>query len=277
MANWKAEIFSKRRIIKMFKYISLFGHFIRNNLVRELEFRGNFIIRLITQILGVTLQVIMTNIYFQYTNSIHGWTKGEVFLLIGIFRLIEGAFHMFVHSNLLNLPESIDQGELDFNLIKPIDSLYLSSFRRHQLYEITTVLSGFAIILYISPKLAGFTFLSWASIFIVSIMGFVALYSIVALFSTLAIFTTRLTALSSVWDLISKTSRFPLNALTLDNHLGSLILAPLFLVVTIPSQIVLNKLSWPYLILELAGCFVLLIAAKTFWSFALRHYSSASS
>lgn len=261
----------------MIKYLSLLKHFIRNNFIRELEFRANFVIRSITQIFFVLIQLFMINIYFQFTTSIDGWTQAEIFLLIGIFRVIEGMFHMFIYENLLELPESIDRGELDFNLTKPTDSMFLSSMRMHQLYEVTTFLTGIGIVVYSLRLLPALSPLSCLNIVILSAVGFIALYSIICLFSTLSFFLTRLTALSSLWDVISKTSRFPLNAITSDSQVGNSLLAPLFLVATLPAQIVLAKVQPIYFFIEIFGSLTLLLAARLFWSFALRHYSSASS
>jgi len=257
----------------MTRYIKLFFSFLKYNLVQEMEFRQNFYIRLITQIFYVALQLIVVNTFFQYTNALGNWTKMEVFVLIGIFRLIEGAFHMFIQSNLLGLPELINRGELDLLLYKPINPLFFVSLKDHQLYEVSTFFSGFLILWY-TQLIHG---PNWINVISLAFFGFIVLYNIMLFFSTLAFYIPRLSALSSIWDVLSKTSRFPLDIFTKSSRAVFYMVIPLFLVATLPSQIVLGKISPAYFIIQLIGTAFVSAIVYRFWLFSLRHYSSASS
>lgn len=257
----------------MHKYLQIFTNLVRYNLVREMEFRKNFYIRLLTQVLFVFLQLVIVEIFFRFTSSLGSWSKSEVFVLVGLFRLIEGAFHMFVLSNLIELPELINSGELDLILSKPTSALFLISVKRHQLYEISTFLSGIFVLMY-SRLINNF---DWIYVTSLSILGFVALYSIMLLFSSLSFFIPRLTALGSIWDVLSKTARFPLDIFAGSSRFGLSLAAPFILIVTLPSQIILGKLPPIYLLVQIIGIALLFSGAFKFWSFALRHYSSASS
>jgi len=257
----------------MTKYIRIFYRLIKYNLIHEMEFRQNFYIRLITQVLFVGLQLLIVSTFFNYTSNLGSWTKSQVFVLVGIFRLIEGAFHMFLHSNLLYIPELINSGEMDLLLSRPVNTQFFVSLRRHQLYEASTFLSGVVILAY-SGLVHGF---AWANTALLAVLGLICLYAIMITFSSLAFFIPRLTALSSIWDVISKTARFPLDVLAGSSRFGLSLIAPLLLVVTLPSQIVLGKLPESFLAIQILGSVGLFSLATRFWSFALRHYSSASS
>ena len=238
-----------------------------------MEFRHNFFIRLLTQLFFVALQLVIVNTFFNFTSSIGSWSKNEVFVLVGLFRLIEGAFHMFFHSNILYLPELVNSGEMDLLLSKPVNSLFYVSLRRHQLHEVSTFLSGLVILLY-SQIIRG---IAWANILWLSVVGLVALYSIMLFFSSLSFFIPRMTALSSIWDVMSKITRFPLDILTGSSRLGLSLVGPLLLVVTLPSQIILGKVPPVYIFLEIAGTLGVFALTYKFWLYSLRHYSSASS
>ena len=257
----------------MSKYLRIFISLLKYNLIREMEFRKNFYLRLITQVFFVILQLVIVSTFFSFTDSIGSWTKNEVLVLVGIFRLIEGAFHMFIHSNLLYLPEMVNSGEMDLLLSKPVSSLFFVSIKQHQLYEFSTFISGIVILLF-THLITG---LNWAFVAFVAIFGFLGLYTIMLFFASLSFFIPRMTALSSIWDVISKTARFPLDIFTGPSRFGLSLATPLVLVVTLPSQIVLGKLSLLYLPLEVAGVLALLVFTHQFWAFSLRHYSSASS
>jgi len=164
----------------MKRYLKVFLLQLNNNLSIEIQYRKNFVIRILSQLLFVVLQVLLIEIYFRFTNQIGSWSRPEVFLLAGVFRLVEGAFHMFFHENLLSLPETVNQGDMDGLITKPINTLFLVSTRHHQLYEISTYLSGFIIIVYaLGTSNISIIFLS----FLASILGLIALFSIMLIIS----------------------------------------------------------------------------------------------
>jgi ABC-2 type transport system permease protein len=257
----------------MLRYFRIFFDLIKFNLIQEMEFRRNFYIRLITQLFFVVLQLIIVGTFFRYTQSLGSWSQNEVFVLVGIFRLIEGLFHMFIFNNLLYLPDFVNEGELDLILTKPLNNLFLVSLKRHQLYEISTFASGIIILIYTDLVRGSM----WWNIMFQSVLGFIALYSIVLFFSTISFYVPRLTALSSLWDLISKTDRFPLDIFTGSSRIVFWLLAPMFLVVTLPSQLVLGKVPPYFIFIQLSGVCILFSFVYLFWLFSLRHYSSASS
>jgi ABC-2 type transport system permease protein len=232
----------------------------------------------VVEILFVLVQVAMVGIYFNFTDNISGWTKAQVFLLIGLFRIIEGIFHIFFHKNLLNFPELISSGNLDIFLTRPINSLFISTTRYHNLDEIGTFITGVLVVWYslVQLKIDINIILIFKLIFVIS-FGLLAIYSVILIFSVFSFFFTRLTALNSVYDIITKTLRVPTNVLTQDTFIGNTILFPLIIVVTLPSQIILGQTGFSLILIEALSSIILFTVAYKFYFFALRRYSSASS
>ncbi len=171
--------FIQHQELNMKKYLKIFFSFSRQNLSVEMEYRKNFVIRMFNQLLFVLIQVALINLYFQYTNKIGSWSKMEVFALAGIFRLIEGGFHMFFHTNILSLSETVNRGELDLFLSKPINTLFIVSINKQQWYELSTFLSGIVMLAY---SLSNVSVLMITEIFLVFILGLISLYSIMLFF-----------------------------------------------------------------------------------------------
>lgn len=255
------------------KYIKVFITFFKLNWSVEMEYRKNFVIRLLTQILFVLIQVVLIETYFRFTNKIGTWSKQEVFVLAGLFRLIEGSFHILFHSNLNNLSETVHLGELDMYLTRPVRPLFMVSTLRQEWYELSTFISGL-IMLYLS--LPNQTWGQWVWVFVMSLSGLVSLYSMMVIICSLSFYIPRLTAISNIWDAISKISRFPLDILQGFSKL-IFIIAPLFIVATLPAQIILGKVGLVGLIIQISCTIILFILSLLFWNFSLRRYSSASS
>jgi len=243
-----------------------------------MEYRANFILWLLVEIAFVAVQVGMVSVYFNFTDNIAGWTKPQVFLLIGIFRVIEGIFHMFFFQNLLNFPENISTGNMDLFFTRPVNSLFLSSSRYHSLDEFGTFLVGIALVWYSLIQLQfSFSLLLLFELFVLFFFGLLTLYSIILIFSSLSFFFTRMTALHSVYDVITKALRIPINIITKDSFIGNSLLFPLLIVATLPSQILLGYVTPIFITLEIIGSLAIFMVAHKFFYFALRHYSSASS
>jgi ABC-2 type transport system permease protein len=209
----------------------------------------------------------MIETYFRFTASIGGWSRAEAFVLSGMFRLVEGVFQIFLHTNLMSLSDIIRTGELDMYLTKPVNSLFLLSVSRQQWYELSTFIMGVLIVGYFLPQPS---VALWFAIIGLSFLGLIYLSSLILMFSTLAFYMNRVSAISSIWEAISKVSRFPLD-------IFGRAAAPLLLIVTVPSRIILGKTGVFDVIIQILGSVIIFISAYFFWQHSLKRYSSASS
>lgn len=262
----------------MNRYIHIFGIFAKNNLVREMEFRANFIMSGIIACSWVFFHIFVVNIYFQFTDNLLGWTKTEIFIFVGIFRLIKSLVDMFIRTNFKNFPEDVNKGKLDYSLTRPINTLFLSSFRFHKYNEAASFAAGFFILVY-AFKLGGSslnTTVLFGLIFSV-LIGLFAYYSLLLFFTTLSIFMTKLTAISEINNVLANALRYPTNTYTRGNMVLDLIILPLTIVSTYPLQILFGKSPVWFIVIEIFLAGLLFFLVYRFWLFALRHYSSASS
>ncbi len=262
----------------MKKHLNLLVTLLKQNLVREIEYRVNFIIHFLIATSWIISQILIVEIIFQFTDQIVGWTKLEIFLLIGLLRIYKGVFDTFFYRNLFSLPEFISRGELDYSLTRPVDSQFLISLRKFAFNHVAQILTGLLISAYALRELnINFSLSLVLTFLFVIACGIVAYYSLFLLISTLAIFTTRLTALSGIHEFASDLMRYPADFFHRRNLLLEVLIFPIALIVTIPVRILLEKGDSLILTLQLSLAFLILLLSRRFWFFALRHYSSASS
>jgi len=168
-----------------------------------MEFRSNFFLWFILQVVWVIIQAGMIGLYFNFTDNISGWTKPQVFLLIGLFRVIEGIYHVFFHMNLMNFPENISSGNLDFYLTRPVNSQFLVTTRYHSPDEIGTLFTGMGLVWYALIQLKySLSVILLVKLLVLVAFGLLALYSVMLILSSLAFIFTRMTALFSIWDVV---------------------------------------------------------------------------
>ncbi len=60
-------------------YLRVWRTFLRNSLVRELTFRGNFIIEVFTRAFWFTAQMLLFHIIYRQVPALQDWTRYEYF------------------------------------------------------------------------------------------------------------------------------------------------------------------------------------------------------
>ncbi len=259
------------------KYLKLFLLFIRYNLIREMEFRANFLLLMAVDILWVSFQLLLIELYFQFTDSIFGWTKPQVFVLMGLFRIVKGIIDVFFRPNINQLPIAVNRGELDYILTKPQDSMFLVSVKRHAYTEFSTIVLGAAILIYGLSLAAAFDPAKIALLLFFLPFGVIMFYSLLFCFASLSLFVHRLEATYQYYDILSNLFRFPTDFLGMQIRQLNLILFPLAIVATVPAKFILGKSGWNSILVMALISLTVLALTRRFWNFSLKRYSSASS
>ena len=127
-------------------YLRVWLTFLRNSFARELSFRGNFLIELFTNAFWITSQVLLFEIIYAKTPGVAGWTREQYMGFMGTGLLINALVEFFFMPNCANFSELVRSGNLDFALLKPIDTQFLVSLEKVDLGVISEV-AGAALLL----------------------------------------------------------------------------------------------------------------------------------
>ncbi|MCX7919079.1 MAG: ABC-2 family transporter protein [bacterium] len=260
------------------KYFKLYLSFFRNCLIREMMFRGNFVIRILTEIVWLGLYIVFVEVLFSHVEVLAGWTKFEMLLLFGTSHIISQAFEGLFFVNCIELPESIRTGNLDFALIKPINAQFLISTRFIDLGAITNIFIGFIVVGYSLLNLPYTFSLSNMLLYLLLIInGMMIYYAIMFILMTISFWTIRGEGMISVYYQSTNFARQPAE---IYRGLLKLILTfvfPMLVIVNFPVKAILNALSGWLVLYGLIAGLILLYASHRFWSFAVKDYRSASS
>lgn len=242
-----------------------------------MQYRANFFFWMFVQAVYVFLHIYTIDIMYRFTNSILGWNKAEMLFLAGIFRVIEGTFHIVFHPNVLRIPQRVNDGKLDIYLTKPVNSLFMISTRYQGWDEISTVITGVILVMYSLLMLGKLNVYSLILSIIVCFLGEIATFSMMLVFASWSFFIEKMTSIKSLWEVASRTVRNPMEIYSHNKIVLEVILFPLTIIATLPAQIVLEKIPVVMLLIEVLLVSILFLGSYAFWKFALRHYSSASS
>ena len=131
-------------------YRRVFLTFARNSLIREMTFRANFLLQCVSATSWTLMNIGFYIIVFQHTDAIGkttGWEQSEFFLFLSTTWLINSLVQTFFMPNAQEFSELIRTGNLDFALVKPIDTQFLISFQRVEWSSLSNFVLGIVLLI----------------------------------------------------------------------------------------------------------------------------------
>ena len=132
-------------------YLKVFLTFARNSLVRDMSFRMNFVLQCLSSASWALMNFGLFKIIYRFTDSIGkgtGWGESEFFIFLGTIWIINSVIQTFVMANATEFSEMIRTGNLDFALLKPIDTQFLISFPRVNWAQLGNAVLGILVVIY---------------------------------------------------------------------------------------------------------------------------------
>ena len=224
-----------------------------------------------------------------------GWHENEFFIFLGTVWIINSLIQTFFMANAEEFSELIRTGNLDFALLKPIDTQFLISFPRVNWAQLPNGILGAMLIVYSLYNLHGTEgkHLYWFSIpayvFYIG-CGAVVMYSVMICLASTSIWFGRNQNLYNFWFYITNFYRYPMEIYQKGGGIGMALwctftfVVPILVVSNIPARILAQPLGTPWKTWEwgLAGFAILasvwsLLASRWVFKKALLSYRSASS
>ncbi len=261
--------------------------FFRNSLVREMAFRGNFLIEIVTNAFWFGAQLVFFTLIFgsKPDQDLNGWTRNEFFAFMATGMIVNTLMEAFFMPNCANFSELIRTGNMDFALLKPIDTQFLISFEKLDLGALFHLLFPLGLLGYALANLGWPVGWVSAAMYVGLVgLGVAFFYSLMIVLAATSVWMGRNQGLYEFWFYITIFARYPREIYagsTSANVLRMMFsyVLPILLVVTVPAEVVVGKVlepSWITLVM-LAAALIGLFASRRIFYLALRSYRSASS
>jgi len=262
------------------RYLEIYWLMIRNSLIREMNFKANFVLWMLVEFLWFLGQIMFLEVLYGHVDSIGDWTKWECVLLIGTHQLTSQIFQAFFYVNLSELPELIRTGRLDIMLLLPVDSQFAVSTRKFGMDNIVNAIVGAAIVTFSLFQLHVAPGPRQIALYLVAVaFGVTVHYSIMFGLATIAFWIVRAQGLIYGYFNVFNIARFPDVIFRGAFKVIFSYLIPVIIVANVPARILGRALEapWSGLFQLIAASLFIFFATRTFWHFALLRYSSASS
>jgi viologen exporter family transport system permease protein len=258
--------------------LRLAGTFLRIGVLNELQYRVNFFFSLAQSLISVGTSLAVLALVFGNTDSLGGWSAGELLVVMGVFVLVGGVIRTAIQPNMRQLMTEVQDGTLDFLLTKPADGQLLASVRRVQLWQGVDVLVGAALTAVAVVRLPGQVGpLRMLTFVLTLLLGLVAIYCFWLVLTMLSFWITFVDPILELFDGMYQAGRWPVSVYPGWLRVGFTVLVPLAFAVTVPASALTGRATGWLLLGSVAFTVTLATITRLVWRAALRRYSGASS
>jgi ABC-2 type transport system permease protein len=268
-------------------YLRVWTTFLRNSLVREMTFRSNFLITIVTRALWFAAQLLLFEIIYAHVDAINDWSRYEYFCFMATGMLINALVEVLFMPNCANFSELIRTGDLDFALLKPIDTQFLVSFEKLELAMLAQVVLAGALLTYSLLQLGVAITVGRVVMYLLLVgVGVAFFYALMIALASTSIWFGRNQGLYDFWFYITSFARYPQSIYRTGTWGGEMLwfgfsfVIPILLVVTIPSRVLLGKVLDPnvwVIAVAPAATLIALVLSRRIFRWSLNNYRSASS
>ncbi|MDX2096458.1 MAG: ABC transporter permease [Leptolyngbyaceae cyanobacterium bins.59] len=260
----------------MNRYLKVLGIFWSTSIAAEMEYRLNFWLAALTSICNFIGSIFGLFLFYRTGYTFAGWRWEEALIVLGVFTLLEGFSSTLLAPNLSKIVQHIQQGTLDFVLLRPINSQFWLSTHTFSPWGIPDLLLGGILIGYAGARL-GLPLINYGMSALPLLFGCMILYSLWFILGATSIWFVKIYNVTEVLKGLIEAGRFPMVAYPATYRFFFTFVIPVAFLTTIPAEAMLGRSQFIWTIGAgfLAGA--LLLASRWFWQFALRFYTSASS
>jgi ABC-2 type transport system permease protein len=262
----------------MGRYLLTLRRFWATALAGQLEYQLNLLIDLLAMAGNLAGSLFVISLFYGPGRNLGGWSWEAALVVLGVYTVLDGVCSSFLRPNLSTIATHVQQGTLDFILLKPIDSQFWLSFRTFSPAGLPEIGTGLGLILWAaakvgaSPSPTGFL---TAALMLAS--SLVILYSLWFGLATTSIWFVKTWNATEVLRAALTAGRYPISAYPLRLRSLLTVVLPVAFLTTVPAEAILGRVSVGAAAASLLMAAVTLMLCRGFWRYALRFYTSASS
>lgn len=260
----------------MGKYWHILGLFWATAIAAELEYRLNFAIAALSSVGNLAGSLFSLFLFYRTGYQFSGWTWQEALLVVGMFTLLQGVANTFLSPNLNRIVQQVQEGTLDFVLLKPVGSQFWLSTRMVSPWGIPDLILGVGIFGYVGWQL-GLSPLNYLLSLVPITFGMVILYSLWFMLGATSIWFVKIYNVTEVLRGFLEAGRYPIVAYPGIFRFFFTFIVPVVFLTTIPAETMLGRSPWGWIVGAGFLALLLLLLSNLVWRFALRFYTSASS
>jgi ABC-2 type transport system permease protein len=259
-------------------YLKIWLASARYSLVRTMMFRMDFLMWSLVELLWMAVNILLISVIYSHTDSIAGWKKYEMLLLVGTSMILQRLMMGFFWSNLFELGRNVRSGLFDFFLAQPGNPLFMVSTRKLDLDGILNSFIAIAVVVYAAMKLGLQPGALDLALYVVLLgCALIIHYAAVLLIVSLTFWIIGSQGIEGSYFTLFEFARIPRQAFVGVREVLFVWALPAVISSNVPASVLIHGFQAHYVVwLAVAAAVWLTIGVLTFRA-GLRRYASASS
>jgi len=258
------------------RYLGVLGLLWSAAIAAEMEYRVNFILATLTSLGNLVGSLFGLFLFYRTGYTFKGWSWEQALVVLGIFTVLQGFSSTFLAPNLNRIVGHVQQGTLDFVLLKPISSQFWLSTHTISPWGLPDLVFGGVLIIYAGKRL-GLETSNYLLSAVPLLFGLVSLYSLWFMLGATSIWFVKIYNVTEVLRGLLEAGRYPMVAYPTAYRFFFTFVIPVAFLTTVPAEALLGRVQVNWVIGAGVLALALLLVSRVFWQFALRFYTSASS
>jgi ABC-2 type transport system permease protein len=258
--------------------LKLLSAFLKVNVQMSLAYRTDTIVNIMLNLMWLGWELLTLSIIFHNTETIGGWSFGELLALLGVFRLVHTLMVAIVWPNTEKFNQSIRDGSMDYTLLQPVNSMFLVTFSRITVWRFWDLILSFVLI-FIGIRASGsvinasqlLTFL------LLTASGAIIIYSLWIVLIALTFWFTKFDNNVTILQALLDAGRYPVTVYPVWLQILVTFIVPIAVATTVPIQGLRGELTIDRVGMFFAIGVVSFFIASQVWKRGLKQYSGASS
>lgn len=260
------------------RYFRLIKAFARYSLARELEFPSNFFVSVAIHLFFISANLTFFSLIWLRVGGFGGLSPYQMLFFTGTFHLADSIYMIFAFFGIMEIPELVRRGDMDYLLTKPVAPQFLTTFRNFNWFAIADLILALIMIGYALAKMK--LLFTWPGVLVFLIMvvnGAAISYALSCLVMTLAFILISVDAIWTAFFEMGEFERYPMGIYPPPWKIVFSITLPMILVANYPAYFALGKLTAIQFIWFFLASGLLIFISHKFWRYGLKRYQSASS
>ena len=277
--------FAAQRLQRLKRYSLTLRRFWSSALAAELEYPLNALIELVAVLGNLAGSLFVLTLLYAHGRDLGGWSWNDALMVLGLYTLLDGFTSCLLQPNLSRIVGHVQNGTLDFVLLKPIDSQFWLSTRQISPWGLPAVIAGIGLIGWSLAQSASPELWSQPGLWISRLLlagalltaAAAILYSLWFLLAGLSIWFVKIWNATEVLRYTLVAGRYPVAAYPAALRVLFTFVLPVAFLTTVPAEALLGRASAGWAAGSVLAAALALTFSRGFWRQALRHYTSASS
>ena len=261
------------------RYLSIWKAFFRNTLSRDMEFKMNFIFEIFIDAIYYLSLFFFFKIIFQFTQSLGEFNQDAVIIFLITLYIADSLYIFFLGGNVFNINSAVKQGDLDFILLKPINSQFFISCRYVNAHALISmfILSLLLIKLTYAYHNNSFLLVNYIFFDISLILGMFIFYSFEFIIASLVFWFRNFSYAGWLAGELTKYSRRPDSIYKNFFRKTLLTVFPMAMISSVPARFLLFGVNIKLFVWQIIVTLFFLWLTTVIWKKGLFRYESASS